>query len=71
MSSPQSARGADTPDPSRLAMFQSVLRPSELADVAAAVSEATQEHSEFYVERVGDLWRWSPVHKGAAIRCCG
>lgn len=55
-----------SPDPVRTRFAQSLARPGELADVAAAVSEVTRSHRTVYVERHGDHFRWSFVHAGGA-----
>jgi hypothetical protein len=54
----------DRPDPDRVRLLRSVLQPCPLAEVAEAVSVATEEERRVYVERVGDEYRWSLVHAG-------
>jgi hypothetical protein len=57
---------SDSPDPARLQLLQSVFEPSALADVAEAVSAATEHETQIYVERLSDGWRWSPAIRGGA-----
>lgn len=56
--------GVSTPNPERAALMKSVRVPSDLADVAAAVSEASRYCRLIYVERLGEGWRWSLAHPG-------
>ena len=56
--------GVRVPDPERARLIRSVFEPSPLEDVARAISVATEKETQLYVERVGDLWRWSLVHGG-------
>jgi hypothetical protein len=56
--------GVRAPDVERAQLIRSVFEPSPLEDVARAVSVATEKESQLYVERFGDLWRWSLVHGG-------
>ena len=56
--------GVRVPNPVRARCIRSVFEPSPLEDVAHAVSEATELQTRIYVERFGDLWRWSLVHSG-------
>jgi hypothetical protein len=37
---------------------------SSLQEVAYAVSVATEYETEVYVERMGDCYRWSLIHRG-------
>jgi hypothetical protein len=48
----------------RARLIRSVFEPSPLEEVALAMSEATEQEPKLYVERLGDLWRWSLVHSG-------
>jgi hypothetical protein len=45
-------------------LARTMLLPSPLADVAAAVAAATLHWKLVYVERVGDAWRWSLAGPG-------
>lgn len=56
--------GVTTPDPERARLFQSAFRSSPLEDVAEAESAATEVCRNIYVERRGDLWRWSLTTTG-------
>jgi hypothetical protein len=56
--------GVRVPDPERAQLIRSVFEPSPLESVARAVSVATEKETHLYVERRGDLWRWSLVHGG-------
>ena len=58
--------GVHVADPLRATCIASVFTPSPLEEVAAAVAEATMEANEIYVERLGQLWRWSLLHRGGA-----
>jgi hypothetical protein len=62
MSDPYS--GVRVPDAERAQLIRSVFEPSPLEDVALAMSVATEKEGQLYVERFGDLWRWSLVHGG-------
>jgi hypothetical protein len=56
-------RGAG--DPGRVTHAVAILRPSPLEEVRAALAEyASSGGSTAYVERVGDLYRWSPTTTG-------
>ncbi len=54
------------PDPKRRRLLCSIFEPSSLDEVAEAVSVATKDERQIYVERVGYLWRWSLTHPGGA-----
>ena len=56
--------GVRVPDPEQAQLIRSVFEPSTLEDVARAMSVATKKETQLYVERFGDLWRWSLVHGG-------
>jgi hypothetical protein len=56
--------GITTPDPERERLCRSVFRPSPLEDVAEAISVATEQFPDVYVERRGDLYRWSLATRG-------
>lgn len=58
--------GVTRPNPERQRLVRSVFRPAPLEDVAEAVSVATEKFHDIYVERLGDLWRWSVATKGGA-----
>ena len=62
MSDPYS--GVRVADPERARFIRSVFQPSPLAEVARAISAATETEKQIYVERFGDRWRWSLVHAG-------
>jgi len=55
----------DRPDPTRLHLLHSVFHASALTDVAEAISVATEDEREVYVERLTDGWRWSLTHPGS------
>jgi hypothetical protein len=40
---------------------------SSLEDVAHAIAVATEFETEVYVERLGDRYRWSLVHRGGPL----
>jgi hypothetical protein len=46
--------GVTTPNPERQRLFRSVFRPFPLEEVAQAISAASQDHRDIYVERRGD-----------------
>lgn len=52
------------PGPSRSRLILSMHDWSSLEKVALAVSVATEYETEVYVERLGDRYRWSLVHRG-------
>ncbi len=52
------------PVPPRSRLIKSVRDWSPLEEVALAVSVATEYETEVYVERLGDRYRWSLVHRG-------
>jgi hypothetical protein len=54
------------PDPERRRLLRSIFEPSSLDEVAEAVSVATEDERQIYVERIGYLWRWSLTHPGGA-----
>ena len=55
-------------DPSRrVRAIRSTRDWSSLFDVAEAVSIATEDESQVYVERLGSLYRWSLVHRGGGL----
>lgn len=56
--------GVTTPDPKRAELIRSVFRPSSLEEIAEAISAASEEHQDIYVERTGGQWRWSFATKG-------
>ncbi len=56
--------GVTTPDPEQERLCRSVFRQSPLDEVAEAVSVATEKFKDIYVERQGDLYRWSFATKG-------
>ena len=49
---------------SRAQLIKSSRDWSSLERVALAVSTATESHTELYVERSGDRYRWSLIHPG-------
>ena len=51
--------GVTRPNPERERLSRSVFRPSPLDEVAEAISVASEDFYDIYVERRGDLWRWS------------
>ena len=52
-------------DPDRVANVISCVRPSPSWEVADAVVAYSSTHGEpVYIERIGDLYRWSPAHRG-------
>jgi hypothetical protein len=53
-----------TTTPSRAQLLRSTFAWSSIEEVALAVSVASEDQSEVYVERLGDLYRWSLVHRG-------
>lgn len=53
------------PDPARQELLRSVFVSSPLAEVADAVSVATEHERHVYVERFDDGWRWSLAHRGS------
>jgi len=53
-----------TPPPSRAQLLRGSFDWSPIEDVALAVSVASHDESEVYVERLGDRYRWSLVHRG-------
>jgi hypothetical protein len=56
-------RGAG--DPARVELAIRVLRPSSADEVLEAIrAYATALDAPVYVERAGDRYRWSPVHRG-------
>lgn len=58
-------RGAG--DPERIRSAVSILRPSPLDEVADAVAAyGSSGGIAAYVERIGDLYRWSPATQGGA-----
>ncbi len=56
--------GVTRPDPERERLSRSVFRPSPVEEVAEAVSVATERFHDLYVERRGDLYRWSMATRG-------
>jgi hypothetical protein len=50
--------------PSRSQLFLSTREWARLEVVALAVSVATENESKLYVERLGDEYRWSLIHRG-------
>ena len=63
---PEASDVNDQPDPERQGLLRSVFEPSSLDAVAEAVSVATEDEREIYVERIGDLWRWSLTTSGGS-----
>jgi hypothetical protein len=59
-----SAANTDAPVPPRSQLIQSTRDWSSLQEVAIAVSVATEHETEVYVERLGERYRWSLVHRG-------
>jgi hypothetical protein len=57
-------KGVRFPDEERAQLIRSAFEPSPLEEVAFAISTATETEHQLYVERIGDLWRWSLVHAG-------
>ena len=56
-------RGAG--DPARVELAIRILRPSSADEVLEAMrTYATALDAPVYVERMGDRYRWSPVHRG-------
>jgi len=51
-------------DPARATLILSTRDWSPLSDVVEAVSVATEDESQVYVERLAHRYRWSPVHRG-------
>ena len=47
-------------------LLRGTIEPSSLAEVAEAVSVASQDERRVYVERLGRKWRWSLTHPGGA-----
>ena len=47
-------------------LLRRTIEPSSLAEVAEAVSVASQDERRVYVERLGHKWRWSLTHPGGA-----
>ncbi len=47
-------------------MSADLIEPASLCDVAAAVSTASEVERLFYIEYLGDGWRWSLAHRGGA-----
>jgi hypothetical protein len=60
------AEFGDQPDPRRVRLFLCIFEPSSLHAVAEAVSAATEDEKQVYVERLGKRWRWSLTHPGGA-----
>lgn len=59
------ARGAG--DPERVEHVIRILRHSTLGEVAAAIAAySASVDGAVYVERIGDLYRWSPTSRGGA-----
>jgi hypothetical protein len=58
--------GVREPAPELAELSHSIFEPSPLEEVAHAVFVASERASEVYVERFGDRYRWSLVHKGGA-----
>lgn len=56
--------GVRVPNPLRAKCIRSVFTPAPLDDVALAVAEATSFQRRLYIERLGELWRWSLIHSG-------
>lgn len=56
--------GVTRPDPERERLCRSVFRPPPLSEVAEAISAATESFHDLYVERRGDLYRWSLATTG-------
>jgi len=55
----------NVPDPERARWISSIFTPSRLDEVAQAVSVASEEVPEVYIERIGsDRYRWSLIHAG-------
>jgi hypothetical protein len=52
------------PLPPRSRLIQSTRDWSPIEEVALAVSVATEHETEVYVERLGDRYRWSLIHRG-------
>ncbi len=59
-----SLEGAPTPILKRSQLIKSTGDWSTIETVAMAVSLATEFQSQVYVERLGDRYRWSLIHRG-------
>ena len=59
-----SLEDAPTPIFKRSQLIKSCVDWSTIETVAMAVSVATEFQSQVYVERLGDPYRWSLVHRG-------
>jgi hypothetical protein len=51
-------------DPERQRLVRSIFEPSSLDEVAEAVSVATKDEKQIYVERIDSSYRWSLTHRG-------
>jgi hypothetical protein len=56
--------GPTAADPERQRLLRCVYEPSGLDLVAEAVSAASETEKRVYVERIGELFRWSLTHPG-------
>jgi hypothetical protein len=56
--------GIHAPVPPRSRLIVSVRDWSPLEEVSLAVSQASQHETRVYVERLGDLYRWSLICRG-------
>ena len=59
-----SLEGAPTPILKRSQLIKSSRDWSTIETVAMAVSVATEFQTKVYVERLGDRYRWSLIHRG-------
>src|ERR1700683_4051237 len=57
-------RMTTTTPPSKAQLLRSTFDWSPLEEIALAVFVASEDESEVYVERLGDQYRWSLVHRG-------
>lgn len=58
------ANNSSQANPSRVRLAQSTFKPAPLDEVALTVAAASEHKEDIYVERRGDLWRWSLAHSG-------
>jgi hypothetical protein len=56
--------GVREPAPALAGLSQSIFDPSPIEVVAEALFVASEHETRVYVERFGDRYRWSLVHKG-------
>jgi hypothetical protein len=59
-------QGVTRPNPERERLCRSVFHPYPLDEVAEAVSVATETFKDSYMERRGDLYRWSLATTGGS-----